>query len=576
MTYSATLTIGNSGTEYGYLDGSYGSVSVPGGAPAIYALVWDVSSSPPASFYFAPDANSPLAMSFEGDNYYAFYSLDTASYSDYYASWLNNAPYSTTVGATVDFTYWESSPAACSVVDTGSSTSSTIAIPSGVQVGDAIILFDYAIGSSPALVTPAGFKAIGTDSSASAALVLSVRIAESGDAGATVTGMNGSTSNKKSIAVVRGSSGPYYNFQATWDDASGAISLGGTIASPPVVAPVLSIGFAGSTGTATTSGTVVSGGTAFVNTTSFKAYWRFDSDARGSSLTFNLADGGTRNGAALVRVVSGSDPDGAIGDAGGELTATAVGAATVRRVGASASALTGLGIGAALVRAVGSASGSLAVNGVGVAGTPSDGAGVASATLTAAAVGSSTAQAVGAASATLTASGVGTETPITSAVGVAAGALTALATGRAAAESVGASTATLTTSGIGEGSSPPSPDSSIVIIGDPWTVVGGGGDPRYQKWSQWRDEEAARLRKERAKRREDRQMAAVISRMLGADEPEIETFGVDALVETAAAPRRYIDAAEIVASVIDGTEAAYAERRRKQESDVVQLLAMVM
>jgi hypothetical protein len=36
------------------------------------------------------------------------------------------------------------------------------------------------------------------------------------------------------------------------------------------------------------------------------------------------------------------------------------------------------------------------------------------------------------------------------------------------------------------------------------------------------------------------------------------------------------DAAEIVASVIDGTEAAYAERRRKQESDVVQLLAMVM
>ena len=228
------------------------------------------------------------------------------------------------------------------------------------------------------------------------------------------------------------------------------------------------------------------------------------------------------------------------------------------------------------MRAVGSASGSLAVNGVGVAGTPSDGAGVASATLTAAAVGSSTAQAVGAASATLTASGVGTETPITSAVGVAAGALTALATGRAAAESVGASTATLTPSGIGEGSSPPSPDSSVVITGDPWTVVGGGGDPRHQKWSQWRDEEAARLRKERAKRREDRQMAAVISRMLGADEPEIETFGVDALVETAAAPRRYIDAAEIVASVIDGTEAAYAERRRKQESDVVQLLAMVM
>lgn len=95
-----------------------------------------------------------------------------------------------------------------STISTTTSTSSTITIPADTASGDVIVLYDAPSypGSGSSGSSPAGFTTL-----VSAAfggwfngIQMSAKIAVSGDAGTTITGMNGTTSNAKVMYVFRG------------------------------------------------------------------------------------------------------------------------------------------------------------------------------------------------------------------------------------------------------------------------------------------------------------------------------------------------------------------------------------
>lgn len=113
---------------------------------------------------------------------------------------------------------------------------------------------------------------------------------------------------------------------------------------------------------------------------------------------------------------------------------------------------------------------------------------------------------------------------------------------------------------------------AIIATLEPWGLVGGGGDPRNQKWSQWRAEEAARLRLLRQKINDDRRMQDFLTGMFA--EPGA-SVALQAQMPEAGAPRAFIDASALVAPVL-ASERDYVARRRQQDAETVQLLAMVM
>lgn len=113
-----------------------------------------------------------------------------------------------------------------SLFASATSNTSTITVPSGVEAGDFMVLFDIAFGAtSPALVTPSGFTAI-IDSTGSNGRIATSRkqVLSSADAGTTLTGMNGATSNNKILLVFRGTSG--YGFDSLlYNSADTSISI---------------------------------------------------------------------------------------------------------------------------------------------------------------------------------------------------------------------------------------------------------------------------------------------------------------------------------------------------------------
>lgn len=92
------------------------------------------------------------------------------------------------------------------------STGSTISVPSGVQAGDLIVLFDAAGSSNtsiPTQVIPSGFTSIVDNTlvasgAAGQRNTLSYKIASGTEGSTSLTGMNGSNNNRKALLVFRG------------------------------------------------------------------------------------------------------------------------------------------------------------------------------------------------------------------------------------------------------------------------------------------------------------------------------------------------------------------------------------
>lgn len=90
-------------------------------------------------------------------------------------------------------------------VGSSSSSSSTIVIPGNIQAGDIIVLTDKAAGTTgiPTTVVPTGFTSIINSSGGTARLISSYKIANGTESGTTITGMNGASSNRKALVVLR-------------------------------------------------------------------------------------------------------------------------------------------------------------------------------------------------------------------------------------------------------------------------------------------------------------------------------------------------------------------------------------
>ena len=87
------------------------------------------------------------------------------------------------------------------------SSGSTITIPAAAQAGDLAVLYDLArnvIASYPTLVTPSGWTTLlDLQGNGNTSSILSYKILEAGDPGATITGMDGNSADAKSLVVFR-------------------------------------------------------------------------------------------------------------------------------------------------------------------------------------------------------------------------------------------------------------------------------------------------------------------------------------------------------------------------------------
>lgn len=90
------------------------------------------------------------------------------------------------------------------------STAATITIPSGARIGDFAVLVDYATNSTasqPTLVTPTGWTSSGeigfTSATTGSRLAISHKILAFGDAGLSITGLDGTEGELKALYVWR-------------------------------------------------------------------------------------------------------------------------------------------------------------------------------------------------------------------------------------------------------------------------------------------------------------------------------------------------------------------------------------
>lgn len=89
--------------------------------------------------------------------------------------------------------------------DSATSTAQTITVPSAVQEGDLLVLLDRATGNGVTKAVPSGWTEINEGVYGTVIRqIASYRIADSDDAGSSVTGMNGATQNDKVMYAFRG------------------------------------------------------------------------------------------------------------------------------------------------------------------------------------------------------------------------------------------------------------------------------------------------------------------------------------------------------------------------------------
>ena len=124
------------------------------------------------------------------------------------------------------------------------STTSTIVAPSDIVAGDLLILFDVAFNASgfPTAVTP--FTAFLNNTNATTRRIMfSKKIADGTEAGATLTGMNGTNLNSK-ILYVFSTNGATTSTDFDLDyQATNATPTSQTITSSNGTAPLVSMGF---------------------------------------------------------------------------------------------------------------------------------------------------------------------------------------------------------------------------------------------------------------------------------------------------------------------------------------------
>jgi hypothetical protein len=116
-----------------------------------------------------------------------------------------------------------------------SSSSSTITVPSDVQVGDLLVLGDFVTGAVAPEVIPSGFTKINGSSSASGRIVASYsQVLDASVAGTVLTGMDG-TADYKILLVLRGTNGyTYFGDNSSYSDVTGTTPTAETLGSNPV------------------------------------------------------------------------------------------------------------------------------------------------------------------------------------------------------------------------------------------------------------------------------------------------------------------------------------------------------
>jgi hypothetical protein len=173
------------------------------------------------------------------------------------------------------------------------STGSTITAPSDIVAGDLLVLLDVALNTSgfPTAVTP--FTSFLNNTNQTARRILfSKKIADGTEAGATLTGMNGTNSNSKTLYVfstngATSSSEFDIGYEAT-DNAPASQNITSASGSPPLV----SMGFirqataTGQSFSPTQDGSINLGAI----TTYYKIY-----NSSPSDITVSCGDGGANN-----------------------------------------------------------------------------------------------------------------------------------------------------------------------------------------------------------------------------------------------------------------------------------------
>lgn len=97
------------------------------------------------------------------------------------------------------------SPTSVSEQDTATSTAETITAPASINSGDLLVMLDFAEGSTltPTTVLASGFTSLKNNSFNEKKAILSYKIADGTEDGATLTGMNGASSNQKALYQFR-------------------------------------------------------------------------------------------------------------------------------------------------------------------------------------------------------------------------------------------------------------------------------------------------------------------------------------------------------------------------------------
>lgn len=107
------------------------------------------------------------------------------------------------------------------------SSLSTIVVPSSVGVGQLIVLFQRAVNTSgtPATVTPSGFTSANVATLTTNKIQLSYKLSDGSEGGTTLSGMNGTSTNRKILLVFGYANCKRFN-SVTLNQAEGQITDG--------------------------------------------------------------------------------------------------------------------------------------------------------------------------------------------------------------------------------------------------------------------------------------------------------------------------------------------------------------
>jgi hypothetical protein len=341
---------------------------------------------------------------------------------------------------------------------TSTANNGTIVAPGSIQAGDLLVLLDkdQNTSGSPADTVPSGFTRIHTGlqdpgiGTIEQRVTLSYKIATGAEAGATLTGINGTATGVagRILLVFAPSSGTLFTGVTVNDAALQQLNtnpVSETILSgsgtPPLIAlagyVTQSAAISPRTFSPAADGEVTAAQYIYL---AYKIY-----EASPSNITVDMDDEGNMNALSTCYLRLAIVSQGA-GSSAGSSTVSGIGASISRGVGASAGVATVSGVGASTADAVGAAAGETTVDGVGQA-LAADSAGLSEGASTVTGVGETTIYGTGASDAVATVTGVGAS--VAFAVGESDGVSTVTGLGAAVKDIVGTSNGVATITGEG-------------------------------------------------------------------------------------------------------------------------------